>query len=71
MINLFLRGSCRTRIGADDVLSKTNALMDCRWFSPTCKRALKMRLDFMLFCGLDLFAPAPDETANCRFRNPR
>ncbi|MBD0865661.1 MAG: hypothetical protein GDA36_08695 [Rhodobacteraceae bacterium] len=39
-MHLFLRGSCRTRIGADDVLSKINALMDWRWCSPTCKRAL-------------------------------
>ena len=23
----------------------------------------------MLFCGLDLFAPVPDETTHCRFRN--
>ncbi|MBD0866248.1 MAG: transposase [Rhodobacteraceae bacterium] len=28
-------------------------------------------LDFMLFCGLNLFAPVPDETTRCRFRNPR
>ena len=23
----------------------------------------------MLFCGLDLFAPMPDETTRCRFRS--
>ncbi|MBD0865238.1 MAG: transposase [Rhodobacteraceae bacterium] len=31
----------------------------------------QLRLDFMLFCGLDLFAPVPDATTHCRFRNPR
>ena len=34
---------------------------------PKLERALKVRLDFMLFCGLDLHAP--DETTHCRFRN--
>ena len=28
-----------------------------------------MRLDFMLFAGLDVHAPVPDETTHCRFRN--
>ena len=36
---------------------------------PNLERALKVRLDFMLFCGLDLHAPVPDETTHCRFRN--
>ncbi|MBD0865873.1 MAG: transposase [Rhodobacteraceae bacterium] len=31
----------------------------------------KVRLDFMLCCGLDLFAPVPDATTHCLFRNPR
>ncbi|MBD0866426.1 MAG: transposase, partial [Rhodobacteraceae bacterium] len=31
----------------------------------------QLRLNFMLFCGLDLFAPVPDETTHCYFRNPR
>ncbi|MBD0865546.1 MAG: transposase [Rhodobacteraceae bacterium] len=34
-------------------------------------RALKLRLDFMLFCSPGLFAPVPDATTHCRFRNPR
>ncbi|MBD0865749.1 MAG: transposase [Rhodobacteraceae bacterium] len=25
----------------------------------------------MLFCGLELFAPVPDEMTHCRFRNLR
>jgi IS5 family transposase len=36
---------------------------------PKLERALKVRLDFMMFCGLDLNAPVPDETTHCRFRN--
>jgi IS5 family transposase len=36
---------------------------------PKLGRALKVRLDFMPFCGLDLHAPVPDETTHCRFRN--
>ena len=36
---------------------------------PRLERSLKVRLDFMLFCGLDLHAPVPDETTRCRFRN--
>ncbi|MBD0866026.1 MAG: transposase, partial [Rhodobacteraceae bacterium] len=31
----------------------------------------QLRLDFMLFCGFDLFTPVPDATTRCRFRNPR
>jgi IS5 family transposase len=29
---------------------------------------LKVRLDFMLFCGLELHSNVPDETTHCRFR---
>ena len=36
---------------------------------PKLERALKVRLDFMIFCRLDLHAPVPDETTYCRFRN--
>ena len=36
---------------------------------PKLERALKVRLDFMIFCGLDLHARVPDETTHCRFRN--
>lgn len=103
-MDLFLREAAE-RIGADDALSKIDALMDWRSFSPILRfglgrsgigppgydplvlfkclligqwhglsdpkleRALKVRLDFMLFCGLDLHAPVPDETTHCRFRN--
>ena len=33
------------------------------------EKALKVRLDFMLFCGLDLYSSVPDHTTHCRFRN--
>lgn len=102
-MDLFLRGAV-DRIGAEDTLSKINALTDWTRFSPVLKRglkrsgigpqgydplvlfrclligqwhglsdpklerALKVRLDFMIFCGLDLHAPVPDETTHCRFR---
>ncbi len=33
------------------------------------ERALKVRLDFMIFRGLDLHGYVPDETMHCRFRN--
>ena len=36
---------------------------------PKLERALKVRLEFMISCGLDLHAPVPDETTHCRFRN--
>ena len=36
---------------------------------PKLELASNVRLDFMIFCGLDLHAPTPDETIPCRFRN--
>ena len=36
---------------------------------PKLERALKGRLDFMLFCGIALHGDVPDETTHCRFRN--
>jgi len=36
---------------------------------PGLEKALRVRLDFMLFCGFDLHKPVPDETTHCRFRN--
>ena len=43
-----------------------------QWHAPSdakLERALRVRLDFVVFCGLDLHAPLPDETTPCRFRN--
>ena len=95
-MDLFLREAA-DRIGADDVLTRIDARMEWRLFSPILKRgwrrsgsgprgydplvlfkclligqwhglsapkleqALKLRLDFMLFCGLGLPTPVPDE----------
>ena len=36
---------------------------------PKLERAMKVRLDFMLFCGSDLLSSVPDETTQSRFRN--
>ena len=36
---------------------------------PKPERALRVRLDFMLFCGLDPHGTVPDNTTHCRFRN--
>ena len=36
---------------------------------PKLKLAPTVWLDFMLFCGLDLHIPVPEETTHCRFRN--
>ena len=36
---------------------------------PKLERALKVRLDFMIFCGRDLHAAVADKTTHCRFRN--
>ena len=33
------------------------------------ERALNVRLDFMVFCGLDLHGAVPDHSTLCRFRN--
>ena len=36
---------------------------------PKLEESLRVRLDFMLFAGLELHKPVPDETTHCRFRN--
>jgi IS5 family transposase len=68
------RGLGRSGIGPQgyDPLVLFRCLLIGRWHglsAPKLERALKVRLDFMLFCGLDLHAPVPDETTHCRFRN--
>lgn len=35
---------------------------------PKLEQSLRVRLDFMLFAGLELHATVPDETTHCRFR---
>ena len=31
------------------------------YLTPSFEQALKVRLDFMVFCGLDIHEPVPDE----------
>ena len=55
-----------------DLLVLFKCLLIGQWHGlsdPKLERALKVRLDFMIFCGLDLHAAVPDETTHCRFRN--
>lgn len=68
------RGLGRSGIGPQgyDPLVLFKCLLIGQWHGlsdPKLERALKVRLDFMIFCGLDLHAPVPDETTHCRFRN--
>ena len=46
------------------LLGQWHALSD-----PKLEESLRVRLDFMLFAGLDLHGTVPDETTHCRFRN--
>jgi transposase, IS5 family len=67
------RGLGRSGIGPQgyDPLVLFKCLLIGQWHGlsdPKLERALKVRLDFMLFCDLDLHAPVPDETTHCRFR---
>jgi len=71
---ILTRGLGRSGIGPQgyDPLVLFKCLLIGQWHGlsdPKLERALKVRLDFMLFCGLDLHAPVPDETTHCRFRN--
>ena len=36
---------------------------------PKLEQGLRVRFDFMLFAGLDLYGSVPDETTHCRFCN--
>ena len=68
------RGLGRSGVGPQgyDPLVLFKSLLIGQWHGlsdPKLERALKVRLDFMIFCGLDLHAPVPDETTHCRFRN--
>ena len=71
---LLKRGLKRSGIGPQgyDPLVLSRCLLIGQWHGlsdPKLERALKVRLDFMIFCGLDLPAQVPDETTRCRFRN--
>lgn len=68
------RGLKRSGVGPQgyDPLVLFKCLLIGQWHGlsdPKLERALKVRLDFMVFCGLGLNPPVPDETTHCRFRN--
>jgi len=68
------RGLKRSGIGPSgyDPLVLFKCLLLGQWHGlsdPGLEKALKVRLDFMLFCGFDLHKSVPDETTHCRFRN--
>ena len=61
-----------------DALMMFKAILLCQWHSlsdPKLEAALRVRIDFILFCGIpsgahvDLLTDMPDETTLCRFRN--
>ena len=71
---ILTRGLGRSGCGPQgyDPLVLFKCLLIGQWHGlsdPKLERALKVRLDFMMFCGLGLHAPVPDETTHCRFRN--
>jgi IS5 family transposase len=68
------RAKLRSGLGTQgyDLLLLFKCLLLGQWHGlsdPKLEESLKVRLDFMLFAGLDLHASVPDETTHCRFRN--
>jgi len=73
LATILKRGLKRSGFGPQgyDPLVLFKCLLVAQWHGlsdPKLERALKVRLDFMLFCGLDLHGSVPDETTHCRFR---
>ncbi len=55
-----------------DPLVMFKAVLLGQWHNlsdPKLEEALRVRIDFMYFCGLSLTDDIPDETTLCRFRN--
>lgn len=55
-----------------DPLMMFKAILLGQWHNlsdPKLEVALRVRIDFILFCGMDLLTDMPDETTLCRFRN--
>jgi transposase, IS5 family len=55
-----------------DALQMFKAILLGQWHSlsdPKLEQALRLRIDFIVFCGLDVIEDMPDETTLCRFRN--
>ncbi len=72
--SILKRGLKRSGVGPQgyDPLILFKCLLIGQWHGlsdPKRERALKVRLDFMVFCGLGLHATVSDETTHCRFRN--
>lgn len=68
------RGLSRSGIGRTgyDPLTLFKCLLIGQWHGlsdPKLEKALRVRIDFMLFCGFGLHDAIPDETTHCRFRN--
>ena len=66
-------GSVRHRLGRKgyDVDAMVRVLLLGQWHSLNdreLEHALRVRLDFMLFCGFDLHSSIPDHSTICRFR---
>ena len=63
------RGLNRSKFGPTgyDPITLFKCLLLSQWHclsDEKLEKALKVRLDFMLFCGLDLHAPVPDHTTH-------
>lgn len=57
---------------AYDVVKMFKAILLAQWHNlsdPGLEESLKIRLDFIVFTGFDLFEKIPDDTTFCRFRN--
>lgn len=55
-----------------DVLKMFKAIVLGQWHSlsdPELEHSLRVRVDFILFCGFEMSETVPDETTLCRFRN--
>lgn len=55
-----------------DVLKMFKAMVLGQWHSlsdPELEHSLRVRVDFILFCGFEMSEAVPDETTLCRFRN--
>lgn len=71
---LLTQAKIRNKLGPNgyDPLLLFKCLLLGQWHGlsdPQLEESLKIRLDFMLFAGLDLHSTIPDETTHCRFRN--
>jgi transposase, IS5 family len=73
-----LLGLCKREASRDegqksiDPLTMFKAVLLGQWHNlsdPKLEEALRLRVDFMYFCGLSLINDVPDETELCRFRS--